>query len=40
MSKGICSGGGACQLLNSFTNEAVVRLSEIEDELKKTCLPV
>ena len=40
MSKGICPGGGACQLLNSFTNEAVVRLSEIEDELKKTCLPV
>jgi pyruvate-formate lyase-activating enzyme len=40
MSKGICSGGGTCQLLNRFTDEASVRLPEIENELKKTHLPL
>jgi len=27
MSKGICSGGGSCQLVNRFTDEDIVRLS-------------
>jgi len=40
MDKGTCSGGGACQLLNIFKDEAAIRLPEIEGELKNACLPV
>jgi MoaA/NifB/PqqE/SkfB family radical SAM enzyme len=40
MNKGICSGGGACQLLNIFKNETAVRLLETESELKNANLPV
>jgi sulfatase maturation enzyme AslB (radical SAM superfamily) len=37
--EGACSGGGACQLFNRFMGEAVIRLPEIESEIKKTHLP-
>ena len=37
--EGLCAGGGACQLVNRFMNEAEIRLPEIENELKKTGLP-
>ncbi|MGA3009643.1 MAG: radical SAM protein [Terracidiphilus sp.] len=40
MNKGICSGGGACQLLNIFKNETAVRLLETESELENANLPV
>jgi hypothetical protein len=40
LNKGICAGGGACQLLNISKNGTNVRLPEIESEPKNTCLPV
>lgn len=33
--EGVCAGGGVCQVLNRFTEEAPVRLPDIENELKK-----
>ncbi|MEE9213745.1 MAG: radical SAM protein [Thermodesulfobacteriota bacterium] len=36
---GICSGGGLCQVLNRFIDEAPVRIPEIEHELAKNRLP-
>lgn len=35
----ICTGGGLCQVLNLFVNEAPVRIAEIEHELAKNRLP-
>ncbi len=35
---GVCDGGGLCQVLNRFMDEAPVRLPEIEDELAKNRL--
>jgi hypothetical protein len=40
LSKDICSGGGSCQLMNVFPDKVIARLSEIECEIEKTCLPV
>jgi len=37
---GVCSGGGLCQALSRLTNEAPVRIAEIEHELAKNRLPV
>lgn len=36
--EGVCGGGGLCQVLNRFMDEAPVRLPEIEDELAKNRL--
>lgn len=36
---GVCAGGGLCQVLNRFIDEAPVRIPEIEDELAKDSLP-
>jgi len=36
--EGRCSGGGVCHLMNSFMDEAPVRLMEIESELAKSRL--
>lgn len=35
---GVCAGGGLCQVLNRFVNEAPIRLPEIEHELAKNRL--
>lgn len=39
LTEDVCSGGGACQLVNRFSKEAAIRLPEIENELAKTRLP-
>jgi len=38
--EGVCGGGGLCQVLNRFTGEASVRLTEIEHELSRHRQPV
>lgn len=38
--EGRCAGGGVCQMLNRFTNEAPVRIPEIERGLAKINLPI
>jgi hypothetical protein len=37
--EGVCGGGGICQVLNRFIEEARIRLPEIEDQFAKDCLP-
>ena len=39
LQEGVCAGGGSCQILSRFVDEAPVRLPEIESELEELRLP-